>query len=167
MGTYSSEYPRAPSSVKFLSFNCRGLASPNKKLSMRRFLLSEPFDILFLQETLGQGCVITHLLESWLLGWTFYTLDATGHSGGLALGVNTRSIRIFNTWGNSGHLGVDIYSFELDFELRVINIYGSCHKREGFWSILLESHILQKDKLIFGGNLNFSIGFAESWGHNA
>lgn len=85
--------------MKILSFNCRGLGSFNKKLPMSKLLLSEPFDILFLQETLGQGSVITHLLESWLLGCTFHALDATGHYVGLALGVNNHSIRICNTWG--------------------------------------------------------------------
>jgi len=84
--------------MKMLSFNYRGLASPDKKLAMRRLFLSEPFDILFLQETLGQGSVVTHLLESWLLGWSFHALDASRHSGGLALGVNNRSIRICNIW---------------------------------------------------------------------
>lgn len=43
--------------MKMLSFNCRGLASPDKKLAMRKLFLFEPFDILFLQETLGQGIV--------------------------------------------------------------------------------------------------------------
>eukprot|EP00253_Pinus_taeda_P016616 PITA_16616 len=134
---------------------------------MRRLLSVELVDILFLQETLSQGCVITHLLESWLPRWTFHTLDASGRSGGFVLGVKNRSIRICNVWGSSGHLGAHIYSSELDIELRIIKIYGPCHNREEFWNRILDSHILQKDKLVLGGDLNFSISFAESWGHNA
>lgn len=83
------------------------------------------------------------------------------------LGVKNRSIRICNAWGSSGHLGANIYSSELDIELRIINIYGPCHNKEEYWSRLLNSHILQKDNLVLGGDLNFSIGFEKSWGHNA
>lgn len=124
-------------------------------------------DVLFLQETLGQASVITHLLETWLPGWTFHSLDANGRTGGSATGINSCFIRICNIWGSIGHIEVDIYSSELDSELRIINIYGPCHNREAYWNWILNSHILQQDMIILGGDLNFSIGYAESWGHNA
>ena len=31
----------------------------------------------------------------------------------------------------------------------------------------MNSNLLQKDNIILGGDLNFSIGFSESWGHHA
>jgi hypothetical protein len=68
-----------------------------------------------------------------LLGWSFLALDANGRSGGIALGYNTRSINLFNSWGGSGHIGADIFSADLGIEIRLINVYGPCHHRPEFW----------------------------------
>jgi len=35
------------------------------------------------------------------------------------------------------------------------------------WSSILLLHHVQEDNLILGGDLNFSIRYSESWGHNA
>ena len=72
--------------MKIMSFNCRGLASPLKRPTLRRVVDVEHPDILLLQETLGGGDVIKEKFESWFLGWTFVTLDVRGRSGGLAMG---------------------------------------------------------------------------------
>ena len=72
--------------MKILSFNCRGLAGPGKKSAFIRVLTLEHLDVILLQETLGAGEVIRERLESWILGWSFFTLDARGRSEGLAVG---------------------------------------------------------------------------------
>eukprot|EP00253_Pinus_taeda_P033651 PITA_33651 len=72
--------------MKLLSFNCRGFASSAKKLALRRLLTSDRLDIIFLQETLCQADHLIHLLSSWLPNWNFDALDASGRSGGLAIG---------------------------------------------------------------------------------
>ena len=67
--------------MKIMSFNCRGLAGPLKRPTMRWVIEVEHLDILVLQETLGGGDVIKEKLESWFTGWNFVTLDVRGHSG--------------------------------------------------------------------------------------
>lgn len=52
-------------------------------------------------------------------------------------------------------------------DLRIINVYGPCSDRGTFWRTFLESDLLQVDNIIMGGDLNFSLGFYESWGHMA
>jgi len=61
-------------------------------------------------------------------------------------------------------VGLDIFSADLGKALRVINIYGPCQQRESFWNHLLGLSLLADDHLIIGGDLNFSLGFGESWG---
>ena len=58
---------------------------------------------------------------------------------------------------------MDIYFTELGTEIRMINIYGPCHHWENFWEPLLSAKILQSDNIILGGDLNFSLGFRDSW----
>ena len=64
-------------------------------------------------------------------------------------------------------MGIDLYSVELGTSLRVINIYGPCQQREQFWQQLLGLSILSQENIIIGGDLNFSLGFGESWGSMA
>lgn len=61
--------------MKWISFNCRGMASPARKLALRRLLELEKVDVIFLQETLGDNAHISFLLEALRLGWNFHTLD--------------------------------------------------------------------------------------------
>ena len=43
----------------FLSFNCRGLANPDKRLALKELIAHKPIDIIFLQETLGDGDLLS------------------------------------------------------------------------------------------------------------
>jgi len=121
-------------------------------------------DIIFLQETLGQSCDIERTLEIFLSGWKFSGLDAHDHSGGLALGINTRTIKEISCWGGSGFIGVDVYSVELGTPFRIVNIYGPFLNHPAFWDHVLDSKQFSTGNLIVGGDLNFSIGFIKSWG---
>jgi exonuclease III len=76
--------------MKLISFNYRGVASPSKKLSLKRLVDSNHPDIIFLQETLGTSYDVSTLLEALFLSWSFSSLDARGRSGGLALGWNKK-----------------------------------------------------------------------------
>jgi hypothetical protein len=51
--------------------------------------------------------------------------------------------------------------------LQVLNIYGPTHDWPQFWNALLEKSFLKYPALILGGDLNFSIGAVESWGHRS
>lgn len=153
--------------MKFLSFNCRGFASSTKKLALRRLLISTHLDIIFLQETLCLAEPLIHTLSSWLPNWTFHALDASGRSGGLAIGVCNRAVDIRNIWGGRGFIGLDFFAHSVERDIRIINVYGPCSDRANYWRSLLESNLLQANNIILGGDLNFSLGFCESWGHMA
>jgi len=153
--------------MKCLSFNCRGLASASKKLALKRLYESSPVDIMLLQETLGLAESITAALSSIFPGWQFTAMDSTGRSGGLAIGFNPATIKALGSWGGPGFLGFDLFSADLGTTLRVINIYGPCQQRESFWNNLLGLSILSVEHLIIGGDLNFSLGYGESWGASA
>lgn len=45
-----------------------------------------------------------------------------------------------------------------------VNIYVMYEKRELFWNNLLSKHFLEKNNIIMGGDLNFSLGKYEIWG---
>lgn len=82
--------------MKFLSFNCRGLAIPDKKLVLKRLLGSVRIDVLLLQETLGDEGSINKILLNMLLDYIFHILDVRGRSRGCALGFNKMNINIDN-----------------------------------------------------------------------
>lgn len=94
-------------------------------------------------------------------------MDVVGRSGGLAIGYNPRSIRVDASWGGSGFMGIDIFSTELGKNLRIVNVYGPYHQSEHFWQHFLTLSILAFDHIIIRGDLNFSLGFRESWGSSA
>lgn len=57
-------------SMKWISFNCRGLASPAKNLALRRLFESERLDVIFIQETLENSEQIVTLLKAMVKGCT-------------------------------------------------------------------------------------------------
>ena len=69
-----------------MTLNCHGLASKPKKLAVCRLVEDQHIDVLFLQESMGNGVLFADELESMLKGWNFLSLDACGKSGGLLLG---------------------------------------------------------------------------------
>jgi len=125
--------------MKITSFNCRGLARPEKKLTLRKLFHTSPIDIILLQETLDPVNTITYLLEVMFVGWKFIGIYANGRSGGLALGYNSRTLNLCNCWGGLRHIGADIFSINLGLEFQVINVYGPCQQRPTLWDHLLGS----------------------------
>lgn len=89
--------PSKTPSMKILLFNYKGIVRPDKKLALHRLISSDSLDIIFLQGTLGSADDITCTLEHSLPGWKFSRLDAQGRSGGLALDINSRSIKSINS----------------------------------------------------------------------
>eukprot|EP00253_Pinus_taeda_P033720 PITA_33720 len=153
--------------MKCLSFNCRGLASAPKKLALQRLFEAEQPNIILLQETLGSAENVTLSLQALAPRWKFIAVDAIGRSGGLAISYNPRTIRIDASWGGLGFMGIDSFSSKLGKSLIILNIYGPYHQRETFWRHLLNLSLLAQDHTILGGDLNFSLGFSESWGSSA
>jgi len=88
-------------------------------------------------------------------------------SSGLAIGFNLCTIKVTTSWGGLRFLGMDIFSADIGTNIWFINVYGPCHRREEFWQRFLILEITTFDHLVIGGDLNFSIGFGESWGSQA
>ena len=57
-------------------------------------------------------------------------------------------------------LYVALYSTELKMELGFFNVYGNYVERDGLWNHLLDFVSLNCSKIIFGGDLNFSMGLS-------
>ena len=79
-----------------MTLNCRGLASKPKKLAVCRFVEDQHVDVLFLQESMGNGHLLVVELETMLKGWNFLSLDAHGKYGGLLLGWRSRFFHPLN-----------------------------------------------------------------------
>lgn len=61
---------------------------------------------------------------------------------------------------------MEIFSPELGKQLRIINIYAPNQNRLAFWQSFLENPLINKSTIL-GGDLNFSTGHEESWGHDS
>eukprot|EP00253_Pinus_taeda_P004076 PITA_04076 len=149
------------------SWNCRGLASKSKKLALREWLQNSKSDILFLQETLGNGSEVELSLKSLLPRWTFLAIDSSGHSGGLAIGFREGRIKCLNLWGMKQVMGMEIISLDFPSPFLIVNIYGPCQGRELFWTDLMKKAVMSSPLMVVGGDLNFSLGRAEAWGPSA
>ena len=64
-----------------MTLNCRGLASLPKKLAIKRLIKEQSLDVIYLQETMCEGCMLVKDLELMLKGWQFVSVDARGRSG--------------------------------------------------------------------------------------
>ena len=64
-------------------------------------------------------------------------------------------------------LCASLFSLELNLDVCLVNIYGPYIDREVFWKNLLDLDCMKCEKLILGGDLNFSMGLSEIWGFRA
>lgn len=98
-------------------------------------------------------------------GWHFQVMDAAGRSGGLSLRINPCTIRVIASWGGLRFLGMDLFSAILGKRIHIINIYAPYQNRLDFWKLFLDNPMINSTTIL-GGDLNFSIGHEESWGHH-
>ena len=115
-----------------MTLNCRGLASKPKKLVVCRLVEDKHVDVLFLQDFMGNGQLFVVELKSMFKGWTFLSLDACGKYGGLLLGWRSRFSHLLNYWGVDSGLCASLFSFELNLDICVVNIYGPYIDKEGY-----------------------------------
>ena len=113
------------------------------------------------------GVILVGELELMLKDWKFVSVDAKGRSGGLLLGWRTRNFHLLNAWALCSGMCVVLYSIELQLDLCFINLYGPYIDREFFWNNLLVMECFRCPKLVFGGDLNFSLDYSEIWGVKA
>eukprot|EP00253_Pinus_taeda_P014508 PITA_14508 len=107
------------------------------------------------------------MLNSLLPGWAFTALDASGHSGGLAIGIKECRVKILSHWGLKNVLGMEVLSPDFPIPLTIVNVYGPCQSRVSFWDDLLSKSVMNNPMMILGGDLNFSLGRNEAWGPSA
>jgi len=145
-----------------LSFNYRGFANTHKKLALKYIFLNYCPNVIMLQETLGIGNLVRNSLSKMMMGWSSMTVDATGRSGCLALGVKDSSVKLLNSWVSDLVLRAEVYSLELCSKFSLINIYGSCQHRVLIWNNLISNSFMKNPNMIVGGDLNFSLGLSEN-----
>jgi hypothetical protein len=107
----------------------------SKKLALQRLVEVYQPHIIFLQETLGEEGKITALLESFFPLWNFIGSDVRGRSGVLALGWNSKSVKMISTWGSESRLGLNCFLEEIGKTFSVLNIYAP-NDRIPFWESL-------------------------------
>eukprot|EP00253_Pinus_taeda_P031667 PITA_31667 len=100
-------------------------------------------------------------------GWSFFAIDSSGHSRGLAIGYREGRIKCINLWGTKHVMGMEVISPDFSSPFLIVNIYGPCQGREIFWTDLLAKSLMNSSLMIVGGDLNFSIGRADAWGPSA
>ena len=110
--------------MKILFLNCRGLVNLTKKSPLKSLITVHNPDTIFLQETMGTDEIVTRALEALLLGWSFVTIDAKGHSGGLATGWRLKSGKCDKVWGFNTGIDLNLFLVELMRTLVLINVYG-------------------------------------------
>ena len=64
-------------------------------------------------------------------------------------------------------IGVEVSSLELVSNITLVNIYGPCADRVGYWNNLFEKYFMKGSNLIVGGDLNLSLVILEAWCPNA
>ena len=144
-----------------MSLNVRGLASLPKKLEVKRLIDLHSVDVLFIRETMIEGGVLVQDLELMIHGWKFISVDALGRSGGLIVGWKSCNFLFLNAWAIKVGLCAVLISFDLQKEITFVNLHAPYLDRETFWNNLIKSDCLMSPYLVFGGNLNFSLGISE------
>ena len=61
-------------------------------------------------------------------------------------------------------LFASLFSIEMKESFCFMNIYGPYLDRERFWNNIFSLDCLKNSRLIFGGDLNFSVGFFRNLG---
>ena len=64
-------------------------------------------------------------------------------------------------------MGLELFWVEENLHLNLKNIYGPYNGRVGFCESVQTSQFLEKENVIIGGDLNFTIATHEIWGPNA
>ena len=115
-----------------MSLNVRGLASLPKKLVVKRLIDQHAVDVIFIQETMIEGCVLVHELELLIHGWQFISVDALGRLGGLILGWKSCNFLFINAWALKAGLCAVLFDYGLQKEISFVNLYAPYLDRESF-----------------------------------
>jgi exonuclease III len=81
-------------SIKTLIWNIRGFGVEGRRRQLKEYLRQENVDIVGLQETIKQNFLLADLqgLSRYKFAWNW--LSASGHSGGILLGVKEDTFEV-------------------------------------------------------------------------
>ena len=119
-GTQKNQYK-----MKALIWIIRGMGKPARVRQLKELIQSTQADIAGLQETIKQDFTNSEL-EAIAPGGSFYWnwLAATGHSGGILLGVKNDLLEIENWEVDDFFVGVTVRHRKLNFRWDFVNVYG-------------------------------------------
>ena len=80
-----------------MTLNCIGLASKPKKIAICRLVSDQSVDVLFSQESMGDGVLFTRKIELLFPGWNFCSVDDKGKSGGFLVGWRNHFFLFLNS----------------------------------------------------------------------
>lgn len=103
--------------MKLTSWNVRGLNSPRKHRMIKNMIKQERPQICFLRETKCNSDTLRNILSRVWIGSRSVAVDASGASGGLAIGWNPRAIALSDTHA-SHHI------IQESFHILGTNIHG-------------------------------------------
>ena len=75
--------------------------------------------------------------------------------------MEIQNFHLLNAWGVGSGLCASLFSIELNLDVCLANIYGPYIDIVSFWNNLMDLDCIKCEKLILGGDLNFSMGFSE------
>jgi hypothetical protein len=144
--------------MKILTFNCRGVVSLGKKLTLHRLVESTQPDILCFRKPWG-------ILSRWSPFWkksakvgTLLVWILEDARGGLAIGWHSRSIKLINDWGFDSGLRNKSICGRIGFLSHNSKCLRAFPRPYSFWDNLFNKSFLKTEDLILGGDLNFSLG---------
>ena len=98
------------------------------------------------------------------LRMNFRDLGELWKSRGLLLGWKVNYFLFKNVWVIFSSIGISLYFIELEMNLCCANIYVLYQKWDFFWNNMLSKDYIEKNNIIMGWELNFSLGKYEICG---
>lgn len=109
--------------MKLISWNIRGLNSPGKGRLLKKLIMQEKPQIIFIQETKCNSNAIERIAtKAWPRGMNV-VVDADGASGGLAILWDARSITLSNIHANKNFIQAIFHITGTNTHGHITNVY--------------------------------------------
>lgn len=147
--------------MKILFWNVRGVGKAHRRKMVANHVLREDLDIVALQETIKQDFTDGELKEmarNKVLAW--HWIPARGHSGGLAVGINTELFEIEEAKILQHSMWILVRNRMSNFRYWVVNVYGPAQHNfsTDFISELSDMCATEHLPILMGGDFNLIRG---------
>jgi exonuclease III len=149
-----------------LSLNIRGVGGTLKLASVHRLLDRTYLDIIFLQETLVHEHKARSFMNTLRPTQLSCAVNSVGKSGGLLVTWDPNKLDIV-PYLSCGGIFMTCICIESKMELSLLNVYGPCSDRRGFWNKVAERGMISHKNMIIAGDFNFTVNAGEVWGDSA